>query len=258
MGSPFGKAAYSEKDADLRNISKGLQDQTSKTYSPGSSGYSINNEYGVNPATGRSFTTLQKLGDYVPGGYQNAFTQMANSQMDALKRGLAGGTRSAVSQFGRSGLGGGGLAKMAAQNAANMSRGGAEIQRQNLMDKLGYGTDMYKFERGQGLQDELGLRSARATDAAGRRADITSQFGMDQQKDLDAYNKFLQTYGAMSANKSQGKKGWVAPLLKGGTTAAMAAMTGGASAAVPAASQLVSAGGSSGFNPGFSMFDLYK
>lgn len=225
MGSPFGKAGYSEKNQTMRDASQALRDQSGNVnYSPGSSGYSINNSYGVNPDTGRSFTTLQNSKDYIGGDINSVFSGMANAQGDALKRGQSGAMRSAVSSFGRSGLGAGGLGKMLAAQGAQTSRGLADIQRNNLMDKLGYGTDMYKFERGQGLQDELGLRGARATDAAGRRADVTSQYGMDQGKSQDAYNRALQTYAGLSGNKSQGTQGWAGTAAKLGGTFVGAAL----------------------------------
>ena len=216
MGSPFGKAGYSEKGSTIRQAGQDLIGQSGQGYSPGSSGYSINNSYGVNPDTGRSFTTLQNSKDYTGGDINSVFSGMANAQGDALKRGQAGAMRGAVSSFGRSGLGAGGMGKMLAAQGAQTSRGLADIQRNNLMDKLGYGTDMYKFERGQGLQDELGLRGARATDNAGRRADVTSQYGMDQGMSQDAYNRRLQTNSALSGNKQQPTSGWAAPVLGAG------------------------------------------
>jgi hypothetical protein len=226
MGNPFGKSGYSVSKDTMKGLDNTLINQAGKGYSPGSSGYNVNpfsgGSYGVNQDTGRSFTTLPKFSDYVKeGNIDDAFAGISNAQSDATKRGLAGSNRSLMSSFGRGGLGIGGIGGARAANNAAYSRDLAGIQRQTGMDKLGYGTDMYKYERGQNLADELGLRGARATDNSGQRSDylanlqgLTSQFGMDQSANMDAYNRALQTRNSLAGNATQGSKGWVAPVAK--------------------------------------------
>lgn len=220
MGNPFGRSGYSVSKDRMRQAEDRLFN-VPQGYSQGSSGYNVpmfqNNDYGVNPETGRSFTTRPEYSDYVKEGDANkAFQGIANAQRTAMQRGLAGGNRAAVSQFGRSGLGLGGAGGAMAQNRRMASRGMADIARQTGMDKLGYDTDMYKYDRGQSLQEESVLRGARAQDAAGRRADygvglqaLLNQFNMDRLAQNDLFNQANQMYSTLRPSADRGSRGWV-------------------------------------------------
>lgn len=247
MGSPFGRSGYRVDKGQMRDAQSSMSDAANQGYSPGSSGYNVqtpaqaNAMFGVNPQTGRSFTQQSSLNDFVPGGYENAFTNMANKQMDALKRGQAGGLRAAASSMGRGGLGRGNMAGP----TASIGRGMADIQRQTGMDKLNYGTDAYKFDRQQSLADELGLGQLGLGRHAAALAGTQAQFGMDRSMNMDNFMKAMQNYQALSPFADKGSQGWLAPALQGGLSVGMAAATGGASA-VP--SMMGGMGGSNGFN----------
>lgn len=241
----FGSPGYSTDKGTMDRAKRSLVNQTGQGITPGSSGYGVDNKYGVNDETGRSFTTLPKYSDSMNNQYSdNAFSQMANKQMDALKRGMAGGNRSAVSSFGSRGLGLGGASGALAANRRAMSQGASDIQRQNLMDKLGYNTDMYKFDRGQSLAEELGLRGARAAENAGRRADTATQFGMDMGVNQNDYNQALQTYQGLGQHAARPSSGWGGGLVKGLATGA-ATMFGGPAAGAAMSNGLNSGGGGS-------------
>jgi hypothetical protein len=231
MGNPFGSKGYFVDKERMGQAEDNLFNQTGQGFAPGSSGYNAGQygggAYGVNPNTGRSFTTLPQYSDYVKeGSPENAFSGIANAQKTAMQRGLAGGNRGTVSQFGQRGLGLSGAGGALAANRANTSRGMADIQRQNKMGQLNYGTDMYKYNRGQALAEELGLRNARQGDNTGMRNDYLSnlqgtqlQYAMDSGMNNQMYNQYAQTYGLFNQNADQGTSGWVSPMLEAGGAA---------------------------------------
>jgi len=224
MGSPFGREGYYVNKDRMRHAENNLFDNTGQGYSPGSSGYNTGSydggNYGVNPETGRSFTTQPKYSDYVKeGDPSKAFAGIANAQKTAMQRGMAGGNRSAVSSFGNRGLGLGGAGGAMADNRRNLSRGMADVERKTGMDKLGYNTDLYKYDRGQSLQEESALRNARQGDNTGMRNDyaanlaaILQQFNMDRGAANDMYNQYSNTYNQFQGNADQGSSGWAAPV----------------------------------------------
>jgi hypothetical protein len=273
LSGMFGSPGYSIGRRDMQNAQQNMSNAAGTGYTPGSSGYDVNpfngGSYGVNQETGRSFTTLPQYSDYVKeGSPEAAFSGIANAQKTAMQRGLAGGNRAAVSQFGRSGLGLGGIGGALAANRRSASQGMADIMGQNKMGLLNYGTDMYKYNRGQSLAEEAALRNARANDNSGQRADYgmnlqgqNQQFNMDRAAQNDRFNQYLQNYQAMSPNATQGTQGWLAPLVGTGIQAAMAGATGGASLApsvmgnMPGVNAPGSAGGGVNFDYG-NMFNV--